>query len=233
MTGARFALGGTTVVADPSGALYWPDERLIVVADLHFEKGSGFASRGTLLPPYDTRETLARLDRVLRRYRPRGVVCLGDTFHDAGAHGRLAVAEAARLQRLVGAHAWTWVVGNHDPVIPPALAGTVADELALGPLTLRHAARTDGGVPAGEVSGHYHPKAMIRTCSRRVSGRCFVTDGRRLILPAFGAFAGGLDVLEPAIARLLRPRFRIFLLGNDRVFAFDSTKLKPPPAWVA
>ncbi len=233
MTGARFTLGGATVVADPSGALYWPDERLVVVADLHFEKGSGFAARGTLLPPYDTRETLSRLERVVRRYRPRGVVCLGDTFHDDGAHGRFAGSEAARLARLVEAHVWTWVAGNHDPVMPPGLGGAVAHELVLGPLTLRHEADADGGAPAGEVSGHYHPKAMVRTRLRRVSGRCFVTDGRRLILPAFGAFTGGLDVLNPALARLLRPRFRIFLLGNDRVFTFDSTKLKPPPAWVA
>jgi DNA ligase-associated metallophosphoesterase len=133
-------LNGTALLADPSGALIWPDEHTLVVADLHLEKGSGFAARGVMLPPYDTRATLDRLESVLRRVRPKRVVCLGDSFHDSAAGGRIAADDAERLRRLAAAHEWIWVAGNHDPV-PPVPCGTiVAADLALGRLIFRHAA---------------------------------------------------------------------------------------------
>jgi len=226
---ATLTLAGTPVLADHSGAVLLAGERTLVVADLHFEKGSAFAARGDAwLPPYDTGATLTRLERVCRRYRPRRVVCLGDSFHDLGGPGRMAPRDLARLRRLVQRHEWVWVAGNHDPAPPPELGGTTVAALDIGPLILRHEA-ADGVLPSGEVSGHFHPKAAVRTRGRRISGRCFVTDGRRLILPAFGAFAGGLNVLDPALALLLRPAFRVFVIGQQRLFAFQRHQLEPEP----
>jgi hypothetical protein len=204
------SLCGETLLPDPSGALSWPAAEVIVVADLHLEKGSSYPG----LPPYDTAATLARLGEVLRERRPRRVICLGDSFHDGGAATRLDRADRGALAALVEAHDWLWVAGNHDPA-PPSLGGHVASEIAIGPLLFRHEAMI--AAPDGEVSGHYHPKAYWRAHGRSVHGRCFVGDGRRLILPAFGAYAGGLDVRDPAIARLFPNGFDTHLIARGRI----------------
>ncbi len=223
----RITVNGVGLLADPAGAIHWPDEKLLVVADLHLEKGSSYARHGRLLPLYDTRATLERLARALRRYRPARVVCLGDTFHDAGAAARLDRVDADRLRGLVAAHDWIWIAGNHDPAPPAGLGGTVATELALGPLVLRHQPAGSGDAP-GEVCGHFHPKAAVRALGRRVTGACFATDGRRLVMPAFGAYAGGLDALDPAIAGLFGRRgFRVLMLGRERLHLFPHTRLEP------
>ncbi len=203
-------LAGETLVPDASGALCWPAAETVVVADLHLEKGSSVPG----LPPYDTAATLARLAGVLRQWRPRRVVCLGDSFHDDGAAVRLDRGDREALRELVAAHDWLWIAGNHDPA-PPSLGGSVVGEIAIGRLAFRHEA--DAAAPGGEVSGHYHPKAAFRARGRRLAGRCFVGDARRLILPAFGAYAGGLDVSDPAIRRLFPDGFDIHLIVRERV----------------
>ncbi|MGE0257039.1 MAG: ligase-associated DNA damage response endonuclease PdeM [Alphaproteobacteria bacterium] len=230
MTAAPITLAGTRLLADPSGALMLVEARTLVVSDLHLEKGSALAASGAgSLPPYDSRATLERLDAVLRRWQPRAVVCLGDSFHDADGPARLGAAERGRLGRMVAAHDWIWLLGNHDPALPEALGGRTLGELAVGRLVLRHDVVAGRGAAGGEVIGHYHPKAGVRVRGRFVSGRCFATDGRRLVMPAFGAYAGGLDVQDPAIARLLGPNFGVFLLARERLFAFRRDQLSVPP----
>ena len=217
---ARVTINGAGLLADNVGALYWPERKTLVVADLHFEKGSSFARRGVLLPPYDTRATLERLTTLVRRYRPNCVVCLGDSFHDGEGPRQLTDSDAMRLRRLVDDHEWVWVVGNHDPALPRWLGGGVAAELVSRPLSFRHQPRDDVLAP-GEVVGHYHPKATIATRGRRVTRACFVTDGMRMIMPALGAFAGGLDVLDVAISRLFgRAGFRVLVPGRERLHFF-------------
>ncbi|HEX7968111.1 MAG TPA: ligase-associated DNA damage response endonuclease PdeM [Stellaceae bacterium] len=212
------------LVADASGALVWPAERTLVLADLHLEKGSSFARRGAMLPPYDTRATLERLERVAERHGVSRIICLGDSFHDAAAPARLAEEDARRIARLAEAVEWFWIAGNHDPVPPAELGGrVVADELRLGPLVFRHIAAPL--FAAGEVSGHYHPKASIDVRGRRLSGRCFVVDGQRLVLPAFGAYAGGLDVFDPALRALFPGDFTVHLLARDRVTPLPHARL--------
>lgn len=218
MIQSAIALNGAGLLADPSGALVWPERRTVVVADLHLEKGSGFASKGTLLPPYDSAATLARLAAAIDAHDPERVICLGDSFHDGDAPSRLGDADAKAVRALTRRVEWIWISGNHDPAPPLALGGRVEAELALGPLLFRHEAHA--GRTNGEVSGHFHPKAWVATRGRRVGGRCFVEDGRRLILPAFGAYAGGLDVLDPAIRALLGSDFAVHLIGRDRVHRF-------------
>lgn len=226
---ARITVNGCALLADPSGAVFQPDDGTLIVADLHLEKGSHFARRGQFLPPYDTRTTLERLGRVIRRFRPRRVVCLGDTFHDADAAARLDVADRDTLLRLVGAQAWTWIVGNHDPVIPDSLGGDSVTEFELSALRLRH--EPLGPPAAGEVCGHLHPKASVSVRGRRISAACFVTDGTRLVMPAFGAYAGGLDCLDPAVAGLFgRAGFRALLLGRDRLHLVTKAQLARPAA---
>lgn len=219
-----FLLNRTELLAEPSGALYWPARATLVVADLHLEKGSSFARRGQLLPPYDSRTTLSRLTDAIRHRQPSRVICLGDSFHDGEAAGRLSAEDAAAIRRLTAACDWIWVAGNHDPTPPGNLGGRVVpDALTDGALVFRHEA-LDRPAP-GEVSGHYHPKAAITQRGRRLSARCFVEDGARLILPAFGAYTGGLNVLDPAIAGLYRDGFRAHLLGPRKVHSFPRSRL--------
>ncbi|WP_207478291.1 ligase-associated DNA damage response endonuclease PdeM [Arenibaculum pallidiluteum] len=216
-------INGAALVADLSGALSWPERRLVAVADLHLEKGSGFAGRGQLLPPYDTAATLDRLEEVLGRLRPETVVCLGDSFHDRGAAARMGRDDRRRLAALCSGHDWIWIAGNHDPDAPDDLDGRATAELVLGPLVFRHEGRA-GAV--GEISGHLHPVAAVRVRGRRIRLRCFAEDGLRAVLPAFGAYTGGLNVLDGAYAPLLGARFTAHLLGRERVFALPSARLE-------
>lgn len=220
---AALRLNGADLLADLSGALVWPERRLLAVADLHLEKGSGFAARGQLLPPYDTAHTLTQLASAVARHDPETVICLGDSFHDGKAPQRLGAADGERLAVLVRRRRWIWIAGNHDPAPPLHLGGVVQAEFTLGPLLFRHIALADAS--PGEVSGHFHPKAGLSWRGRRLGGRCFIGDDRRLILPAFGAYAGGLDVRAPAIARLFGARARIHILGPRRLHSFAAGRL--------
>lgn len=222
MSVAAFEFRGVEVVACVSGALYVPAARALLVADLHLEKGSGFAGRGTLLPPYDSRATLAALGRVIARFLPRLVVCLGDSFDDAQASTRLRGEDADHLRDLARGGEWVWIAGNHD-ALPVAVGGACARELRLGQLLLRHAAGALDGM--GEISGHFHPKASIATAGRRITARCFVSDGNRLILPSFGAYTGGLDIFDPAFGALLKPAFMVRLLGRGRIHVLPARRL--------
>ena len=224
MNPAALTLAGEALLADPLGALYWPKRRLLALADLHLEKGSGLAARGLgPLPPYDTRATLVRLAALVRRYRPAMVACLGDSFHDRGAGGRIADGDRRRLDRLVAGRDWVWVAGNHDPAPPERLGGRALAELALPPLIFRHEALP--GRATGEVSGHFHPKAVVPLRTGALAARCFVTDGRRLILPAFGAFAGGLEVLDAAIDGLFPTGYHVLVAARGRLYAFPRARL--------
>ncbi|NQW10273.1 MAG: ligase-associated DNA damage response endonuclease PdeM [Alphaproteobacteria bacterium] len=223
---AAFPLNGARLCADPSGVLLWPEHRTLIVADLHLEKGSGFARRGVMLPPYDTGATLTRLASAIDTHRPARVICLGDSFHDPAAASRVAAKDGEKIRALTARTDWLWIAGNHDPAPPADWGGAVTDTLVDGPLTFRHAAVAD--TAPGEVSGHYHPKARVRARGKSVSGRCFVTDGRRLILPAFGAYTGGLDVGHPELRRLLARRFEVFLLAAGRVWRVPGSKLMTP-----
>jgi hypothetical protein len=217
MTAAPIHLAGERLMLDPAGALIWPATGMLVVADLHLEKGSSFARRGSLLPPWDTKVTLDRLALLLRRWKPRTVVALGDSFHDADGSGRLPHEEVARLVSIAASVQFIWVQGNHDPSPPDGVGGEWVESFATGSLTFRHEALARA---SGEISGHYHPKATIPARAGSVTRACFVTDARRVLLPAFGAYTGGLDVRDPAIARLFPRGGRAFLLGKDRLFSF-------------
>jgi hypothetical protein len=219
MTAAPIHLAGERLMLDPAGALFWPATSLLAVSDLHLEKGSSFARRGQLLPPWDTHATLDRLTLLLRRWQPRLVLALGDSFHDADGAGRLPAGQLARLTAMTEAHRFIWVAGNHDPAPPEGIGGAWVEAFTTTTLVFRHQA-TAGARP-GEVCGHHHPKAAVPARGGSVSRPCFIADARRLMLPAFGAYTGGLDVTDPAIARLFPHGARIFLLGKERLFSFN------------
>jgi DNA ligase-associated metallophosphoesterase len=185
------AIAGHELVADAAGALYCARERALIVADLHLEKGSSYAQRGVLLPPYDTAATLLRLAALIGRYNPRVVVALGDSFHDRRAGERIAVADRDRLAALQAGRGWIWIAGNHDPEPPAGLGGEAHTQWRLGPLVLRH--EPTAGAAPGELAGHLHPVARVWSSAGTTRRRCFVSDGTRCILPAFGAFTGGLN----------------------------------------
>ncbi|MSP50185.1 MAG: ligase-associated DNA damage response endonuclease PdeM [Alphaproteobacteria bacterium] len=203
-------VNGVDLLADHAGALWWPERRVLVVADLHLEKGSALG-----LPPYDSRETLGRLERLLDRLAPSQVIALGDSFHDRNAEGRIGEADGNHLSRLTAACDWVWIEGNHDPAPAGLWGGRVAREIVVGSLVFRHQA--EDGRAAGEVSGHYHPKLSVAVRGRMVTGRCFLSDEVRLVLPAFGAFAGGLDARDPAFRRLFGRGLAAHVLGVSRV----------------
>jgi DNA ligase-associated metallophosphoesterase len=223
VTATPIHLAGERLMLDPAGALHWPATSLLAVSDLHLEKGSSYARRGQLLPPWDTRATLDRLGLLLRRYQPRVVIALGDSFHDPDGSSRLPSGERSRLRAMTEAHRFIWVRGNHDPSPPKGVGGESMETFTTTTLVFRHQA-TPGA--QGEISGHHHPKAAVPARGGSVSRPCFVSDGNRLIMPAFGAYTGGLDVRDPAIARLFPRGGRVFLLGRERLFSFALGTLR-------
>ena len=219
---------GLSLQLDLDGVLYWPEERLLVAADLHLEKGSSYASSaGRLLPPYDSAQTVARLERLVEHYQPLRVVALGDSFHDRRGAARLNGAVAERIRGLSDRLDWIWIHGNHDPLPPRQLGGRGAVEIAIGPLVFRHDAHRERHGEGGEVIGHYHPVASVSTRGRSFRRRCFAIGRDRLLLPAFGAYAGGLNVREAAIRRLLDAEARVALLGRDRLHLFPIAAALP------
>ena len=218
---ATLTVAGTSLLADCAGAIWWPHERALIVADLHLEKSSAFAARGMLLPPYDTGETLHRLGRVIARYDPRLIIALGDNFHDGGGPARLATPDRATLAHLQRGRDWVWIAGNHDPDPAVGIGGVFAGMVALGPLAFRHA--PTHGPAQGEIAGHLHPCARISRRGRAVVRRCFASDGRRMVMPAFGAYAGGLNIRDRAFAKVFGTRsFDAHLLGARRIYSFAA-----------
>jgi DNA ligase-associated metallophosphoesterase len=197
---------------------------LLIVSDLHLEKGSSFAARGMLLPPYDTAATLERIAGVLSRHDVRTVVALGDNFHDPGGPARLAPADRARLSALQRGRDWIWIAGNHDPDIAPGLAGgSAAQALTLGPLVFRHEPKP--GPSPSEIAGHLHPVARISRRGQTLTRRCFATDGARLVMPAFGAYTGGLDIRHAAFAPVFAGRdFTAHVIGRQRLYALATRR---------
>jgi uncharacterized protein len=213
---------GKAFIADASGALYWPAKGALLVADLHLEKGSAWAERGTLLPPYDTRHTLLRLADVIERYEPRVVVALGDSFHDAGGPTRIDRDDLEVLRQLQAGREWIWIAGNHDRGIGPGVGGQVCDALDIDGLTLRH----EPGAVGNEIAGHLHPAARLTFQGCSVRRPCFVGNGRRLVLPAFGAFTGGLNVLDEAFAPLFGDSLAVWMLGQVGLYPISPRHLR-------
>ena len=218
-------VGGLEFVADLAGALYVPDIGALLVADLHFEKGSSLARHGVHLPPYDTRSTLAAVMAAVARHRPERLLALGDSFHDRAGPDRLDDADRAAIASLGDAVEMMWITGNHDRSLPASLGGRVAEEIALGPVMLRHQPRKR---PTCEIAGHLHPVAAVTRRGRSLRRKCFIGDGDRLVMPAFGAYAGGLSVLSAAFEALFpERRFQVWMIGGRAIHLFPANRVSP------
>lgn len=218
-------ISGVPVLCDARGIVYLPEDDILVVSDLHLEKGSRQARRGYMLPPYDTAATLARLGTLIGEYAPATVVSLGDSFDDRDGAERMPEPFRASLLQLMRGRDWYWVAGNHDPEKPADLPGTTVDEIAIGPLTLRH--EPAAGPSFGEISGHLHPAARIVRRGMSVRRRCFATDGDRLIMPAFGTYTGALNVLDRAFGGLFDvSRLVAHMIARDAIYPMDGRYLR-------
>lgn len=210
-------IGGMTFAADQSGALFWLAKQTLIVADMHLEKGSSFARRGYLLPPYDTRTTLLKLATALHRYNATTVIALGDSLHDAHAGARIDTDDLALLRAMQEGRRWIWVTGNHDPITPEVLGGETAPLIESDGLTLRH---EPSAVPVKcEIAAHLHPAARISFYGNCLRRPCFAGNSARLVMPAFGAYAGGLNVLDEIFSPLFgNDPAGVWILGDDGVF---------------
>ena len=219
---SEIAIQGCAMVLDLTGAIYLPEHDGLLVADLHFEKGSSFAIRGMMLPPYDTRETLKALCAAVARFNPRVVIALGDSFHDIGGPDRLGDAERETLAGVQHGRDWVWVTGNHDRSLPASIGGEVRDEIDVGPLTLRHEPVEGAG---SEIAGHFHPVGKVVMRGRSTRRRCFLTDQSRCIMPALGAYAGGLNACDQVFNPYFPNGFTAHLIGAERIFAIARSVL--------
>ena len=209
MNAYDFSFCGTRCSALPSGALHLPDHDVLCVSDLHLGKSERIARRsGVMLPPYEVRETLQKLETDMAATSPTRIICLGDSFDDLNAAASLDEDMWLWLARLQAGKTWVWIEGNHDPG-PIDMGGTHRADITVGTLTFRHIA-TDA---TAEVSGHYHPK-------HRVTGRsrpAFLYDQDRLIMPAYGAYTGGLATHKPDLRRLFEGRTIAIMTGHKAI----------------
>ena len=221
---ARTVINGVEAVCDPLGGLYLPNLDILVVSDLHLEKGSAFARRGMMLPPYDTLATLRILEAVIARHDPKTVISLGDNFHDRVGSALMPAHFREMIETMARGREWIWINGNHDPDGTVALPGTSTDELLYARLTFRHAPSLDAS--AGEIAGHLHPSATVRRREKYMRRACFATDGRRLVMPAFGVTTGGLDLRHKAMHGLFdHPNLIAHMLGRDRIYSVRFSNL--------
>ena len=218
------SLGGLDFIPALSGALYAPAFRALLVADLHLEKGTSLARRGVHLPPYDTRESLSQLHTALAEARPERLIFLGDSFHDGEARERIDAADLADLRAITSSFETVWITGNHDPSPPADIGGRIVREMALGPVTLRHEPRA---LAPGEceIAGHLHPAAAVHARGHRIRCRCFIADGRRMIMPAFGSYTGALSVRSQAFDGLFET-FDVWMIGAKAIHRFPSGKVR-------
>ncbi|HET6390209.1 ligase-associated DNA damage response endonuclease PdeM [Hyphomicrobium sp.] len=208
---------GKAFLAHKSGALFWPAERALIVSDLHLEKGSSFAAYGQMLPPYDTRDTLQKLAVLIDRYDPETVICLGDSLHDQDGAARMDATDIESLRMLQEGRDWIWITGNHDPKIDRMLAGYVTPEIVVGGIALRHEPRA--GARTHEIAGHFHPAARLVFHGTSLRRPCFVGNRLRLVMPAFGAFTGGLNILNAAFEPLFGDDgLDVWMLGHEGLY---------------
>lgn len=228
MTQVAICINREVVNLLPEGALWWPEKRLLAVADLHLEKGSSYGLRGQFLPPYDTRATLGRLCDLANAWQPKTIVALGDSFHDPEGPDRLCQPDATQLRTLTSSCEFVWITGNHDADAAAACGGTAIEVFRSGGLVFRH--EPAGSDAMGEICGHLHPKASVVLKGRRISRFCFLSDGRRMVMPAFGAYTGGLDAFDRAFFPVFPSGFSAYLLGKGRVYPFAMERLRARPA---
>ena len=219
-------IAGENLELHPAGALWWSQQKLLVVADLHLEKGSFFAKSGTYLPPYDTESTLTKLEKLIERFDPTTVIALGDSFHDRDAARRLPISSQVLINKLQQNREWIWVTGNHDPEPPQNLKGETAEMVQINNLTFVHEPTTS--VVTGEVAGHLHPCTRLHLNGRKIRRFCFAENSQRLILPAFGTYTGGLNVLDPAWEPYFKnAKFQVHVLGAKRLYTLPTKSLIP------
>ena len=220
-------VGGERFRSDATGALAWPNEKALIVADLHFEKATAFADRGRFLPPYDTTKTLRLLERAIVAHQPRLVIALGDSFHDVGGPARLSADNFAHLKRLQRHRRWIWVVGNHDPELPADLGGEIVDAVNIRHVRLQHEPWVQVG--GFQIAGHLHPCARVAGKGASVRRPCFIADDKRIIIPAFGALTGGLNILDQAFDPLFSSLrdCQVHVLGAERVYPVPTHQLRP------
>lgn len=222
---AELELQGELLLIDPRGCLFWPERGMLVVSDLHLEKGSSFAARkGVFMPPYDTQSTLETLALCIADWNPNTIVSLGDSFHDEDASLRLPQSYRLHLTQLMQGRDWIWVCGNHDPKPPEGLGGSFCTQMQIGPLNLVHEPKPQ--FQPGEIAGHLHPCAKIRQRGKSIRKRCVASDGKRVIMPAFGAFTGGLNLKDTAYDGLFDTgSLNAWLLGQEAIYKIEGKRL--------
>lgn len=221
----RIRLGALEMVADSAGGLWIESERTLILSDLHLEKGSSFAKRGSLVPPYDTGVTLRLVASMIARWSPRRVIALGDSFHDDGGPERLTDGDLKALAAMQAGRDWLWIAGNHDPAPPAGLSGDIANEATIGDVVLRHEPSLFDERP--QIAGHLHPCVVVRGGGRGVRRRCFAVDQRTLVMPAIGAYAGGLDLFHRAFSGLFDHGSLIaHVMGDEGLFSFPAAALR-------
>ena len=214
-------LSQSRLLLDALGILFWPKHNLLIFSDLHFEKASFLGQFANPIPQFDSLDTIRRMQACLGLYQPRRVVCLGDSLHDVNAVRRMPQHYIDALNAMVSkSDNWWWILGNHDPEIPKQIAGERVSSLRIDDLLLVHEPEEHSqlGDANAQIIGHFHPKARRKLNKHSIRGKCFLKDNKKLLMPAFGSYTGGLDSEDPALQTLLDDNKACFLSFNEKLY---------------
>jgi DNA ligase-associated metallophosphoesterase len=201
-----------------SGCCYWPKKEILIVSDLHLEKGSFLVMKGQPIPTADTRDTLDRLKNQIIELQPKMVLCLGDNVHDPNALLRMDSDDLNTLQSLCNTTVdWCWIIGNHDKVhlMNHSLLHKFVNEVSIENICFTHELQENKPF---QIMGHYHPKITIIKKGVRITGKCFAVTKNIIIMPSFGSYTGGLDIDDKAYISILKSVSQYYLIFKNYIF---------------
>ena len=200
-------------ILQKDGSVYWPDKKSLILGDLHLEKSSYFAKLGNFLPPYDSFETLNKLEKSLNKLNVNKIILLGDIFHDKEGIKRLNKKLLKYLDYICKKFDVIWLVGNHDGIDRPKDA-KFCKKYKIDNINFNHKSSKN---TMNELSGHYHPKATLKLFKTKISKPCFLIGKSKIILPAYGSFTGGIDSQDEIFKKIFENKYKTYLFLNKKL----------------
>lgn len=205
----------------PEGALFWINKKTLIIADLHLEKGSSYFKEGQFISPKDTSENLRKLENCVDKIKPKIIIFLGDTFHDKYSLKRISNKNLEKFKNLFSHFKCYLISGNHDEDIIDSDLDFLVD-LKIDGIKFVH---KKSNLDKFEISGHFHPIAVVKYKGIKIKNKCFVCTKKKIILPSFGTYTGGLNVKNKNFDLSKMEEKTILMIVNEEIIRFKFSEI--------